>query len=107
MSDVATKIIKAIANGRLDDHLAQVSTAVRARTEALTQIKAASFGIGDTVEFNHRVRPAYLRGARATIEAPMTSKGTIPIRLLVGRRRYSSMTTTYAYPATIDKVRSA
>jgi hypothetical protein len=65
------QLLDAIADGELDQHLVAIADAVRARRELLHTVEAAtalaSLCVGDTVMFNHRVRPRYLEHELAVI----------------------------------------
>lgn len=66
-SDTAAKVVKAIVNGRFDSQLERFNAAITRRQQALVQIKAATFEVGDRVVVNQRIKPRYLYGAEGTI----------------------------------------
>jgi hypothetical protein len=66
------QLLEQIAAGELDEHLAAIADAVRARRELLDTVHAATaiaeLCLGDTVMFTSRVRPRYLEHELAVIE---------------------------------------
>ena len=58
------QLLDAIAAGELDEHLVAIADAVHARRGLLHAVSSAralaELCVGDTVIFNHRIRPRYL-----------------------------------------------
>jgi hypothetical protein len=96
---IASKVVSAIHKGSFDDSLEQIAVAVSDRRRALVQIEAADIVVGDTVVFNHRARPQYLRGITAEVIGPGRKANTFLVRLNSGSRRYytgSEVTAPYS-----------
>lgn len=79
---LTTKLVAAIAAGRLDNELGVISATIAARNRALVETKKGKMKEGDTVVFNHRVRPKYLYGTRAKILARAVGKYDFLVELL-------------------------
>lgn len=66
-TSLASKIVAAIANGKLDKQLQAIDSAVRGRRRVLVEIRAASIEEGDEVVFCHSGKPHYLKGKKARV----------------------------------------
>lgn len=88
---LATKLVSAIAVGRLDDYLEVIGAAVAARRRALVEIRAAAIKVGDTVVFCHNGKPQYLRNKKAKVRERLgEGKYNFVVELIqpTGGRRY-------------------
>ncbi|HEY2657913.1 MAG TPA: hypothetical protein VGI55_19185 [Solirubrobacteraceae bacterium] len=76
-------LLDAIAGGELDLHLPTVARAIDARLYLLHTMRSidalAELVPGDLVRINHRARPRYLHGQRATIVDVVKDHGNSPV----------------------------
>jgi hypothetical protein len=85
------QLLDAIAGGELDEHLVAIADAIQARRELLHTISSATalaqLCVGDTVMFNHRVRPRYLEHELAVVTGLDERSIAVRLRRPVGRFR--------------------
>jgi hypothetical protein len=64
-------VIAAILAGEHDNDIEAINRALNARVKAIRDLRAAevvaTLKVGDTVRFNHTIRPSYLQGLEATV----------------------------------------
>jgi hypothetical protein len=82
-------LFEAIAAGELDLHLPAIARAIDARLQLLHTMRSidalADLVVGDLVRINHRARPCYLHGQRATIVDIDAQAATISLDRPIGR----------------------
>jgi hypothetical protein len=82
-------LLDAIAGGELDVHLPAIARAIDARLHLLHTMRSidalAEPVVGDLVRINHRARPRYLHGQRATIVDIDAQAATIRLDRPIGR----------------------
>src|SRR5438270_6198430 len=83
------QLLDAIAAGDLDEHLVGIAEAVSARRELLHTVSSAKalaeLCVGDTVMFNHRIRPRYLEHELAQVTRVGERSVTLRLWRPVGR----------------------
>lgn len=83
------QLLEQIAAGELDQQVAAIADAVRARLELLHTVRSANaiaeLSVGDTVIFSAEVRPHYLEHELAVIEAVDDQSVTVRLWRPVGR----------------------
>jgi hypothetical protein len=82
-------LLEAIAAGELDLHLPAIARAIDARLHLLHTMRSidalAELVSGDLVRINHRARPRYLHGQRATVVDVDAQAATIRLERPIGR----------------------
>jgi hypothetical protein len=98
--------VEAILDGDADSFLKSISDAITKRREAINAKKLYMLSPGDTVRFNHLVRPKYLEGLTAEVVKTNTKRIVVKFtdgdsRLKAGRFGYGDFTTPVSL---VDKV---
>ncbi|MGV0985026.1 MAG: hypothetical protein ACOYB2_10755 [Limnohabitans sp.] len=83
-------LIRDIVEGRLDDELDAISTAIKTRRELRRTMEAATLRVGTRVVINDRCRPAYLQGRTAVVVKVAGKSATLKFDETPGGRFRSS-----------------
>ena len=82
-------LLDQIASGELDQHLAPVAQAIRARFDLLQTIGSAKaltqLNVGDRVRINHQASPRYLHGVQGTVVDVDEHSVTVCVHRPIGR----------------------
>lgn len=85
----ARELVSAIIKGNFDSDFDAIQYAIQERKSVLKVVKAselrATLSPGDTVYFNDKVRPAYLKGAKATVIRMARTKVVVDLDRMIGR----------------------
>lgn len=86
------ELFEAIADGSLDAHRDAIYERFRRRDSMQRMEKVAAFAPGDTVVFNDKVRPAYLKGVKATVVKVNQTSVSVRIDNPLQAGRYGGIT---------------
>lgn len=83
-----------ILAGKCDDSLDSIMSAIKTRREYLSKLVFHELKEGDTVMFNKRCNPKYLRGVKGTIREKRNSRVVVDLNAPVGRFHRGVVTDT-------------
>ena len=87
-------MIVEILGCKYDESLDGILSAIKTRREYLSKLVFHELKAGDTVAFNNRCNPKYLRGVEGTIREKRNSRVVVDLNVPVGRFHRGVVTDT-------------